>query len=199
MKRDFLKELGITDEATIKSIMDENAGDVKKARDEMDDIKQQLEAKDTEITGLKEQLTQRDTDIENLKQNATDAAAVQQKLDELQTKYQTDTTALNQKLADQKDEFETTRATEKFFSGVEFSSELAREAAIQRFRAKGFKREGDAFQGGAEWLEQLKKDSPESFKADPPTDPEPPKPQFTRPMGINVGGARGKTEPPHLF
>ncbi|MBO5568816.1 MAG: phage scaffolding protein [Clostridia bacterium] len=197
MKREDLKDWGLNDEQAEKVMAAYG-----KATQTNQAAQASLAAKDAEIAGLKEQLTQRDADIEKLKSGATDAQAIQQQLQELQTKYQADTTALNQKLADQKEEYETTRATEKFFSGVEFSSELAREAAIERFRRQGFKRDGDSFTGGTEWLEKLRKDSPESFKAkeDPKGNPNPPenKPRFTRFLG---GGdpKDGKPELPRVF
>ncbi len=193
MKREDLKEWGLNDEQAEKVLAAYG-----KAVQAGQSAKDSVAAKDAELAGLKEQLAKRDADIEKLKSGNADAAAIQSQLDELQKKYQADTDALNRKLSEQKEEYETTRATEKFFAGVEFSSELAKEAAIARFRAKGFKREGDAFQGGAEWLEQLKKDSPESFKAEAPKEPEPPKPQFTRPLGATPP-KDGRSAPPTLF
>lgn len=191
MKREDLKEWGLNDEQAEKVLAAYG-----KAVQAGQQAKDSLAAKDAELAGLKDQLTQRDADIEKLKSGSADAAAIQGQLDELQKKYQADTDALNQKLTQQKEEYETTRATEKFFSDVEFSSELAKEAAIARFRAKGFKREGDAFQGGAEWLEQLKKDSPESFKTKEDQDSgsknEPEKPRFS----IFLGGSDKNSEKP---
>lgn len=169
MKREFLKELGLEGDV-IKQIMDENGKDVEEAKKGNEELKQQVAAKDTEIAGLKEQITQRDTDIESLKTAAADNEALKTQLGELQTKYTTDTDALNQKLRDQQVEFETTKATDTFFADVEFSSQLAKDAAIAQFKAKGFKLADGTFQGGKEWLEELKKSSPDAFKA---TDPNP--------------------------
>ena len=182
MKRETLTEWGLNEEQAEKVLAEYG-----KAVQAGNAAKESLAAKDAELAGLKEQLTARDADIEKLKTGAADAAAIQNQLSELQKKYQQDTDALNQKLTAQQEEYETQRATEKFFSGVAFSSDLAREAAIARFRGKAFKREGDTFQGGAEWLEQLRRDSPESFKAEPSKKKEPEtteeKPRFTRFLG----------------
>lgn len=169
MKREFLKELGLEGDV-IKQIMDENGKDVEEAKKGNEELKQQVAAKDTEIAGLKEQITQRDTDIESLKTAAADNEALKTQLGELQTKYTTDTDVLNQKLREQQVEFETTKATDTFFADVEFSSQLAKDAAIAQFKAKGFKLADGTFQGGKEWLEELKKSSPDAFKA---TDPNP--------------------------
>lgn len=181
MTRDFLKEHGLEGDI-IKIILDENGRDVEAAKKGVDELKQQIATKDTEISGLKEQLTQRDADIETLKSATTDNEALKTQLDELQTKYNTDTETLNQKLKDQQIEFETTRATETFFSGVEFSSQLAKDAAIAQFKSKGFKLADGVFQGGKEWLDDLRKSSPDAFKADDPepANPAPHQPFFTK-------------------
>ena len=181
MKRDFLKDLGIEGDA-IKQIMDENGKDVEEAKKGIEDLKQQIASKDTEISGLREQIAQRDADIEALRSASADNESLKTQLSELQTKYSTDTADLQQKLKDQQTEFETSKATEAFFDGVEFSSQLAREAAISQFRAKAFKLENGTFQGGKEWLEELRKNSPDAFKpAEPdPADPSPRQPIFTK-------------------
>lgn len=190
MKREFLKELGLEGDV-VKQIMDEAGREVEEAKKGVDDLKQQVAAKDTEIAGLKEQITQRDTDLEALKTTAADNESLKTQLGELQTKYTTDTDALNQRLKDQQVEFETTRATETFFADVEFSSQLAKDAAIAQFKAKGFKLADGTFQGGKEWLEDLKKTSPDAFKA-AEQDPAPSNPQqpfFTKSNNNPAPGA----------
>lgn len=163
MKRDFLKNLGIADDI-IDQIMTENGNDINGTKAEVATLRQQIAAKDTEIEGLKGQITQRDTDIASLRESASANEGFKTQLEQLQTKYNTDTADLQKKLDDQKIEFETTAATEKFFEGVEFSSDLARDAAIAQFKAKAFKLDNGVFQGGKEWLEDLKKNSPDAFK-----------------------------------
>lgn len=182
MKREFLKNLGLEGDV-IKQIMDENGKEVEDAKKEVEGLKQQITAKDTEIEGLKEQITQRDTDIETLKTAAADNDALKTQLGELQTKYTTDTEALQQKLNDQQAEFENAKATEAFFADVEFSSALAKEAAMSQFKSKGFKLVDGSYQGGKEWLDDLRKTSPDAFKAVEPPKPDPanPKPKFSDP------------------
>ena len=60
MKRDFLKNLGIEDKDLIDKILDENSADIGRAKGELEtyktqvnDLKNQLSAKDNEITTLK--------------------------------------------------------------------------------------------------------------------------------------------------
>jgi len=155
MKREFLRGLGIED-ALIDRIMGENGKDVEAAKGYAAARAQELSARDTEIADLKAQLAKRDGDMEALKKNSGDMDAIRQQLTELQAKYQADTNALTKKLQDQKTEFDVSAATEKFFSGVEFSSPLARDAAISQFKGKGFKLDNGVFQGGREWLDGLK-------------------------------------------
>lgn len=184
MKRDFLKGLGIADEI-IEQIMAEHGKTVTAAKGDADAQKQLIAARDTEIEGLKSQIAQRDADIKALQNGANDAAAVKKQLEELQGKYKTDTDALNRKLKDQQTGFERQTATDKFFSGVKFSSELARRAAVADFTEKGLKLENGAFVGGKEWLEELRKSQPTAFAAEEAPKTEPAKPSF----GGSVKGA----------
>lgn len=181
MKREFLKNLGLADDV-IDKIMTENGNDINAAKGDTASLQQQIAAKDTEISGLNDQIKQRDADIKKLQESVSGNEDLSNKLAELQTKYDQDTADLKKQLDDQKAEFETSAATEKFFEGVEFSSALAREAAIAQFKAKGFKLADGSFQGGKEWLDDLRKTSPDAFKAEPNPKPDkPPKPNFSDP------------------
>lgn len=195
MKRDFLKDLGIEGDV-IKQIMDENGKDVEEAKKGIEDLKQQVASKDTEISGLREQIVQRDADIEALRTASADNESLKSQLTELQAKYSTDTAELQQKLRDQATEFETSKATEAFFNDVEFSSQLAREAAIAQFKSKDFKLENGTFQGGKEWLEELRKNSPDAFKAveADPAISNPQQPYFTK--NINPANSAPAATPP---
>lgn len=150
---------------------------------------QEIAGKDTEIAGLKTQISDRDKDIKELKKQTGNSEELNTKLTELQTKYDTDTKALSKQLEDQR----VDHAIEKFFSPVPFASELARKAAISEFREKGFKLEGEKFQGGEEFIAALKKSDPAAFKPEKPPEgsgegqeptesPAAPPPQFTKPM-----------------
>jgi len=97
MKRDFLKALGLADEA-IDKIMAENGNDI-------NELKTQIQATATERDGFKDQLKQRDTDIIELKKSASSADELKVKLTDLETKYQKDTSDLTGKL--EKQNFDT--------------------------------------------------------------------------------------------
>ena len=83
MKRDFLRDLGVEGDA-IEQIMAQNGKDIEDAKKGIDDLKQQIAAKDTEISGLKEQIAQRDTDIEALRTASADNESLKTQLSELQ-------------------------------------------------------------------------------------------------------------------
>lgn len=162
MKREFivgiLNGLGITDEDSVKAavskIIDENGNDIQAA-------KAGVAAKDTEILSLREQIATRDKDIKDLQDKAKGNEGVSQQLADLQSKYEADTKALQKKLDDQAMDF----AIEQTFAGVEFSSGLARKAAIADFRAKGYKLGEDGkFKEADAYFEQLRKDEPGAFK-----------------------------------
>lgn len=182
MKRDFLKELGI-EETAIDRIMAENGKDIESAKGDLESIKQQMTAKETEVEGYKSQLAKRDEDINTLKANVKDGAAFKTQLEELQSKYDKDTADFKNQLAEQQNAFVRERATEKFFSGVEFSSALAKDAAMAQFKAKNFALDNGTFIGATEWINELRTTAPDAFKQDnKPAPDEPKKPQFSNPM-----------------
>lgn len=191
MTREFLRSLGLEDEK-IDQIMTQYGQDIEKAKGDADTARQQLAEKDSEINGLKEQITQRDADIKTLKESSEAGEGFKAKLEELQSKYDTDTKALNDKLTAQRTEFETAAATEKFFANVKFSSALAKEAAIAQFKAKALKLDNGVFQGGKEWLEDLRKNAPDAFAQEEQDKPEQ-KPRFAG--GIKPTGGEPNANP----
>lgn len=199
MKRDFLKELGFADDV-IDKIMAEHGKDITAAKAEADAQKQQIAAKDTEIKGLKDQIGQRDKDITALREGKANADEVQKQLQELQTKYTSETTALNKKLKEQQEGYERQTATEAFFKDVKFSSDMAREAVIARFGAKNLKLENGAFTGAKEWLDELRASAPDAF-AQEKKDEEGGQnfPRFGGSVGNGSGGKDGGAGNPFGF
>ena len=65
MKRDFLKNLGIEDKATIDAILDENSADIGRAKGETDDLKSQ-------ITKLQGDLAKKTSEYDTLKESTKD-------------------------------------------------------------------------------------------------------------------------------
>lgn len=200
MKREFLKQQipGITDEQ-INAILNENGNDLADLRSTITKHENTIQTLTTERDGYKDQVTERDKDIKVLRDQVKGNEDLTKQLGDLQTKYDTDTKALQKKLDDQMHD----RATEAVFAGVEFSSNLARTAAIAAFRAKGYKLGEDGKYAEAQsFLDQLKKDEPTAFKTEEPKDEgkkneggnpggQPYAPRFTSPMGNGTNPADG--------
>lgn len=162
MKREFLKATipGITDEQ-LDSIMNEHGKDINTLRSTITTHEATIQTLTTERDGLKGQVADRDKDIKSLREAAKGNEGLTTQLNELQTKYDTDTAALQKKLDDQRND----HATERFFNGVEFTSTLARNAALADFRSKGFKLKDDGtYEGADTYLENLRKENPAAFK-----------------------------------
>lgn len=159
MKREELTALGITDE-NVDKIMAMNGRDIEKH-------KTAAEKAQGQVTTLTGQLADRDKDIEDLKK--VDAAGLQNQLEALQDKYDTEREAWeNEK---QQRTYEDRRSA--FFSGVEFADDYAKRGVMAEFDERKFQySEADStFTGGKEWLEKVKTEHPASFKTEsnPPT------------------------------
>lgn len=180
MKREELKNLGLTDEQ-IKFVMDENGKDINAQKAITEQKDQQIAALTTERDGLKTQVADRDKDIADLKKESGNTEELNKKLTELQTKYDTDTKDLQGKLDTQA----RTHAAERYFDKVEFTSAFAKKAAIEEFKAANLEFKDGAYVGADDFLKKMKTDNPDAFKVvEPPKDPDP-KPQFTNPGNNN--------------
>lgn len=142
--REFLKGLELEDE-TIDTIMVEHGKLVTKDKEEITNLKKQVEDANKEIQSYK------DMDIDSIKQSATDW---EDKYNKLITEQE-----------EAKKESIRKERTDAFFNEVKFSSEMARAGVIAKFNEKDFKydEESKSFQGAKEWLEELKKNDANSF------------------------------------
>ena len=201
MKREELRALGLTDEQVDK-VMAMNGDDVNAQKAIVAARDQTITALTQERDGLKTQVADRDKDIADLKKSSGDNADLQKKLDDLQKKYDTDTAKLQQTL----DQQARSHAVEGLFSGIEFTSALAKRAAIREFEAAGLEFKDGKFTGADGQIAKLREQYPDAFK--PKEDPKskkdddgsggqpggnPPKPKFTNPMGS--GGDGGNDNP----
>ena len=176
MKREELKNLGLTDEQ-IKFVMDENGKDINAQKAIVEQKDQQIAALTTERDGLKTQVADRDKDIADLKKESGNTDELNKKLTDLQTKYDTDTKDLQGKL----DAQARSHAAERYFDKVDFTSAFARKAAIAEFNAANLEFKDGAFVGADDLLKKMQTDNPDAFKVvEPPKDHEP-KPKFTDP------------------
>jgi hypothetical protein len=88
-------------------------------------------------------------DVEALKKTATD----------WETKYNTDTEALNKKIADT----EKSHAAERFIGEQNIKSPLSKKAILQEFLAEGMKFKDGKFQGADDFIKGMKEKYPEEF------------------------------------
>ena len=145
--REFLKGLEL-DEETINTIMAEHGKLVTKDKEEITNLKKQVEDANNEIKSYK------DMDIEGIKKSA----------DDWETKYNDLVKSQNEA----KEKSIREERTNAFFNGVEFASESAKAGVIAQFNEKDFKydEKEQKFQGASEWLEELKKNDVGAFKSD---------------------------------
>lgn len=92
MKREMLKELGLTDEQ-IDKVMAENGSDIEKH-------KAAAETSKTELDGLKAQLAERDKQLKELQSGAGDNAALKEQLEALQLANKEQKAAFEQQMQD---------------------------------------------------------------------------------------------------
>ena len=149
MKRDFLKELGLTDEQ-IDSIMSENGKDIEKHKRDVETYKGKLE-------GIQEQLNKANEEIESYKD--MDIEGIKKSAEEWKTKYETDTQALNDRLNKQEYEY----AAKDYLSKYKFSSDLVKKAVLSEFNSKGFKLENGTFLGADDFMKGLQESDPGAF------------------------------------
>lgn len=148
MTKQQLIEMGIQDELAEKVAA--------VAEQEKKEVTENL---NTELEGVRAQLEEANgkiTEFEKMDIDSVKAAA-----SEWQEKYEKDTAALKQTLADKEYDF----ALDKYMSGYKFSSELARQAAVSAMRDKKFKLdENGKFLGADDFMTELKKNNPAAFQ-----------------------------------
>ena len=111
--------------------------------------KDKFDAKETELTGIKTQLADANKEIQSYKD--MDIEGIKKSAQEWETKYKTDTAALNDKLTAQ----ERKHQTDMFLSGYKFTSKAAQAGIRMEFDKKEFKLEDGVFQGASEYMKSL--------------------------------------------
>lgn len=138
MKRSFLSELGLEEEV-IDKIMAEHGIAIQK-------LKTKIGAKDTEIQTLQGEL---DTTNEKLKDfEKVDVDKLKSEAEEWKSKYEN---------------FERDNAVNDFFKDYKFTSELAKKATINEFKAQNFELKGGKFNGADKFMEQFIKENETAF------------------------------------
>ena len=183
MKRDFLKGLGL-DDSVIDQIMDENGKDIQREKNAVNKVNQDLEKYKAENEGLKTQLSEANTQIQSFKE--MDIDGIKASAEEWKTKYETDTKALNEKIAAKDYDY----AIKDFMSNYKFIDDDVKETVINKFKAKEFKLEEGKFLGGEDFMKEYKENHKSLFV---PDEPQEPIPQIVKPTGGNNSG--GDTNP----
>lgn len=166
MKRDFLKGLGL-DDSIIDQIMDENGKDIQREKNAVNKVTQDLEKFKEENEGLRTQLNEANTQIQSFKE--MDIDGIKASAEEWKIKYETDTKALNEKIAAKDYDY----AIKDFMSNYKFIDDDVKETVINKFKAKEFKLEEGKFLGGEDFMKEYKENHKSLFISDEPQDPIP--------------------------
>lgn len=158
MKREFLKNLGLED-AVIDKILDENMADIGRE-------KQKREQAEADLKTVKDQLADRDKDLEELKKTSGDAAAIQQKLDDLQKKYDDDTKKFQDQLTAR--DYADAMASAITGAGLKFSSKSAEKAFREELKTKGLAIKNGTLDGFDDFVKAQRDADPEAFAPDKP-------------------------------
>lgn len=143
-----------------------------------DEIKQ----RDTRITTLSDTLSARDTDLQNLQNTINDAGDIEalktasKELDALQKKYDKETKAYQQQLANQQYEF----AVREFANTKKFTSAAAKREFTRAMTEKKLTLENGTIIGADDFVKMYTEQNADSFVVETPST-EPPKPQFVNP------------------
>ena len=152
----------------------------------------EIQANKTTIEQLQQTIKDRDKDIKDIKKQLSEASTdadkltkLQADLDNLQTKYTTDTQAFEARLSKQAYEF----AVKEFAGTQKFTSKAAKREFINSMIAKDLKMEGDTIVGASDFVKAYTAENEDSFvKEEKKSDPKNPTPKF-----VDV---TGNTEPP---
>jgi len=175
MTREFLKNLGLED-SVIDQILNENTQDVNKE-------KAQTTTAQTELSAAQEKLKTALAGLEAQKAAGGDPAAAQKQLEELQTKYDTDTNALKAQLADRDYSDAITRAISD--KALKFSSRSAERAFIAALKEKKLELKDGVLTGVDDFIQAQKEADPDAFA------PEKAPPRFLTGSGGGHGAPGG--------
>lgn len=124
--------------------------------------KNKFDDKEKEISSLTKQLSDANNEIQSYKD--MDIDSIKKSADDWKAKYEENVKAQE---AEKNKELRDSRVNE-FFKDIKFSSESAKAGVIAKFNEKDFKYDETAnkFQGGSEWLEEVKKNDSGAFLSD---------------------------------
>ena len=111
----------------------------------------------TEAGTYKTQLGEANNAIQSYKE--MDIEGIKKAADEWKVKYETDTAALQTKLA----ETEKTFAAEKYLDGQKIKSPLSKKTILNEFMAQGFEFKDGAFAGADDYMKKVREQYPDEF------------------------------------
>lgn len=191
---DFLKALfGVSEDGQPVALTYEQLAEALSANKELKLVnladggyvsKDKFDAKETELEGVRQQLEAANQKIQSYKD--MDIDGIKQSVSDWEQKYENDTAALRQQLAEQ----EQMHSLDMFLGGYQFSSKAAKDGVRAAFLSKKFPYEDGKFIGAKEYIDSLMADDDykgafvvksteptQSSEAEPPA----PKPQFSDP------------------
>ena len=157
--------------------------------------KSKLDAKITELAGVQQQLTDANTQIQSFKDQDVDG--VKKKVSEWETKYNADTQALKDQMAEQARK----HAEEMFLSGYKFSSVAAKNGILAELQGKKFQIDDHGtILGAKEFMQSLmeNEDYKGAFVTEQKKDGEPEQQTQTPPAPTGPrfsAGTGGTTQP----
>lgn len=156
--------------------------------------KNKFDAKVTELEGLQNQLSEANAQIQSFKD--LDIDAIKQKATDWETKYNTDTKALNDKLEAQ----ERSHQVDNYFSKYKFTSVPAMRGIRNEFENKNFTMEDGKFLGADEFMKGLMEndDYKSAFVIDEPSTQEPPS-EPSKPIFSSSTANKGKDPQQSMF
>ncbi|MGL5718011.1 MAG: phage scaffolding protein [Paraclostridium sp.] len=182
MKREFLKNLGITDEQ-IDGIMAEHGKTVEKAKGDATKVTQELETYKDKVNALETQLTDANTQIQSFKD--MDIDGIKKSADEWKSKYEADTKELQMQMEAKEYGYNLDKA----MTDYKFSNDRVKNSILADIKEKQFKFENEKFLGLEDYMKQLQDSEPTSFITEEPKEPTP---QIVKPTGSASGANTGR-------
>lgn len=155
MERKFLEGLKVGEENLPKELIDSIMAEYGKSFKDKDEKIQSLT---TEKEGLSTQLSDMNKKVKEL--SSVDADKLKEEIQNLNTKYETDTKALNDKLTKQNYDF----TIKELSSGLKFSSESAKKAFLADLSAKDLKIEDGKVLEFDDFVKSYKESDPNAFE-----------------------------------
>lgn len=158
----------ITAEELVKRIQAEKGLKIVNLEDGGYVSKEKFDAKNTELAGVKQQLTDANKEIQSYKD--MDIDGIKKSAKEWETKYNTDTAALNEKLEAQ----ERSHQMDMLMAGYKFTSKAAESGIRALIEAKEYKLENGEFLGAKDYIKSLmeNEDYKGAFVQEDKDDPE---------------------------